>query len=99
MPPELGKKAAGSHPESFNDSGHMFCEGGTRRRCVRHIFVGKPTQTTMAKTNLKKMYVTPEIQVLRLQMRKEVLTISGNAAGLYGAGVDDSNADNNGNIW
>lgn len=54
----------------------------------------------MAKTNLKKMYVSPEIQVLRLQMRKEVLTISGNAAGLYGAGVDDSNADNNvKNIW
>lgn len=53
----------------------------------------------MAKTNLKELYVSPEIQVLRLQMRKEVLTISGNATGLYGAGVDDSNADNNGNIW
>lgn len=53
----------------------------------------------MAKTNLKELYVSPEIQVLRLQMRKEVLTLSGNAAGLYGAGVDDSNADNNGNIW
>lgn len=66
---------------------------------MRHIFVDKPTQTTMAKTNRKELYVSPEIQVLRLQMRKEVLTISGNAAGLYGAGVDDSNADNNGNIW
>lgn len=61
--------------------------------------LAKQPQKTMDKTSVKELYVAPETQVLKLQMEESVLTISGDGARLYGAGVDESNADNNGNIW
>lgn len=53
----------------------------------------------MLKTNSKKNYSSPETEEFRIQMVRGILTISGNDASLSGAGVDESNADTNGNIW
>ena len=53
----------------------------------------------MVVTNKKETYSSPESQVLRVQMERGILTISGRGAGLSGAGVDESDADDNGNVW
>jgi hypothetical protein len=37
--------------------------------------------------------------VFKIQMEKGILAISGNDASLSGAGVDESDADDNGLIW
>jgi len=53
----------------------------------------------MERTNLKQIYSPPETQVYKLRMDNEILAVSGNDAILTGAGVDESEADENGNIW
>ena len=51
------------------------------------------------KADSRKMYSPPETQVSVFQITNGILTISGNDASLTGAGVDESEADENGNIW
>lgn len=54
----------------------------------------------MGKTETKELYFSPETQVFGMQMEGWILTISGKGAGLFGAGVDESDADSNsGSIW
>ena len=65
---------------------------------TRLVFLQK-TIKTMLKTNGKKYYSSPETEEFRIQMERWILSISGNDASLSGAGVDESNADSNGNIW
>lgn len=49
---------------------------------------------------VKKQYFKPEVKVLRLHLERTLLGISGDGVKLQGAGVDESNADDNGtNIW
>ncbi|MBR1569225.1 MAG: hypothetical protein IJ651_00650 [Bacteroidales bacterium] len=53
----------------------------------------------MGKTETKELYFSPETQAFGMQMEGGILTISGKGAGLFGAGVDESDADSNGSIW
>lgn len=53
----------------------------------------------MTKTKRKECYSSPEIEVFRIQMEGMILSISGNDASLSGAGVNESDADENGIIW
>ncbi len=53
----------------------------------------------MLNTNRKDYYSSPETEVFRIQMEGGILTISGNDASLSGAGVNESDADENGKIW
>lgn len=52
----------------------------------------------MVKTKTKEPYSSPETQVFGIQMENVILNASGDA-GLSGAGVDESDADDNGSIW
>ena len=45
----------------------------------------------------KKEYSKPEFTVFELQMEQTLLTMSSNSVGLTGAGVDESDGDDNGN--
>ncbi len=53
----------------------------------------------MVKTKTKESYSSPETQVFGIQMEGGILTISGKGARLFGAGIDESDADDNGSIW
>ena len=53
----------------------------------------------MLNTNRKDYYSAPETEVFRIQMEGGILSISGNDASLSGAGVNESDADENGLIW
>lgn len=53
----------------------------------------------MVKTTMKEPYLSPETEVFGIQMEGGILTISGNDASLSGAGVNESDADENGKIW
>jgi len=53
----------------------------------------------MVKTTMKEPYFSPETQVFGIQMENGILNASGKGASLFGAGVDESNADDNGSIW
>ena len=48
----------------------------------------------------KKEYSKPELTAFELQMRQTLLTMSSNSVDLTGAGVNESDGDDNGdNIW
>ena len=48
----------------------------------------------------KSYYSAPWVQVVELQMRERVLGLSNVGVGLDGAGVDEEDADDNGDlIW
>lgn len=53
----------------------------------------------MVKTTMKEPYLSPETEVFGIQMENGILNASGKGASLSGAGVDESNADDNGSIW
>ncbi|MBR5735278.1 MAG: hypothetical protein IKX60_00585 [Bacteroidales bacterium] len=53
----------------------------------------------MVKTKTKEPYFSPETQVFGIQMDNGILNASGKDARLLGAGVDESDADDNGSIW
>ena len=63
-----------------------------------HIFVTLLFKA-MLNTNRKDYYSAPETEVFRIQMEGGILSISGNDASLSGAGVNESDADENGKIW
>lgn len=46
----------------------------------------------------KKKYLKPKFEVFQLQMNSRILVGSANAD-LTGAGIDESDADDNGSIW
>ena len=47
----------------------------------------------------KQVYEEPSSQVIEVKMEQGILTLSGNMVSLIGAGVDESDADDNGSIW
>ncbi len=48
----------------------------------------------------KKKYSKPDFTVLRISMEQSLLSISGKNVSLQGAGVDENEANENGNdIW
>ena len=48
----------------------------------------------------KKEYSKPEFAVFKMQMEQTLLTMSSNSVDLTGAGVNESDGDDNGdNIW
>lgn len=47
----------------------------------------------------KKMYEVPSTTVVEVKMERGILTLSGNGVSLSGAGVNESDADDNGSIW
>ena len=48
----------------------------------------------------KKEYSKPDFTVFRIVMKRSLLAVSGDGVSLRGAGVDESEADDNGtNIW
>ena len=52
------------------------------------------------KVKKKKRFSKPDLMVLRISMEQSILTMSGNGVSLEGAGVNESDADDNGNdIW
>ena len=53
----------------------------------------------MFKANKKEDYSSPETEGFRIKMGRSILTVSGNGASLTGAGVNESDADENGTIW
>ncbi len=49
---------------------------------------------------IKKLYFEPVLQVFKIDMGDRLLTMSGSGANLDGAGVDESDANTNGdNTW
>ena len=51
------------------------------------------------KTIRKEIYSVPRVEITELTVETNILAASG-SAGLFGAGVDESNADSNGtSIW
>lgn len=46
----------------------------------------------------KQVYEEPSIEVVELRMNQNILGLSG-GVGLFMAGVDESDADDNGSIW
>ena len=53
----------------------------------------------MLNTNRKENYFSPETEVFRIQMERGILAGSSYDASLSGAGVNESEADENGQIW
>lgn len=53
----------------------------------------------MVRAKTKQSYSSPETKVFGIRMENGILNASGNDAGLSGAGVDESDADDNGGIW
>ena len=51
------------------------------------------------KLKKKEEYFKPEIKVFRVYMNQSLLTMSGPDVSLEGAGVDESEAEENGDIW
>lgn len=52
------------------------------------------------KTKKKRRYIKPEFTLYRTCMEQPLLVMSSNEVKLKGAGVDESDADDNGNeIW
>ncbi len=47
----------------------------------------------------KQVYEEPSSQVIEVKMERGILNLSGNLVSLIGAGVDESDADDNGSIW
>lgn len=47
----------------------------------------------------KEMYEVPSTKVIEVKMERGILTLSGNGVSLSGAGVNESDADDNGSIW
>lgn len=51
------------------------------------------------KTIRKEIYSVPRVEITELTIEMSILAVSGSAS-LFGAGVDESDADNNGSlIW
>lgn len=53
----------------------------------------------MVRAKTKQSYSSPETKVFEISMENGILNASRNDAGLSGAGVDESDADDNGSIW
>ncbi len=66
---------------------------------IRPVSLQHKYLKAMLKTNRNEYYSSPETEVFKIQMEKGILAISGNDASLSGAGVDESDADDNGLIW
>ncbi len=47
----------------------------------------------------KQVYEEPSTKVFEVKMERSILTLSDNGVSLTGAGVDETDADDNGSIW
>lgn len=47
----------------------------------------------------KQVYEVPSTKVIEVKMERGILALSGNGVSLSGAGVNESDADDNGSIW
>lgn len=47
----------------------------------------------------KQVYEEPSTKVIEVKMERGILALSGKGISLSGAGVNESDADDNGSIW